>query len=68
MTELITYTLHSPALFDYAGIYSLNAKFGCRCPCFPGAVEFFLQVRVQLLLQSKAHQSIWQSINQNKNI
>ena len=35
-----------------------------RCPCFAGAVEFLLSVRVQLLLQRKKHQSINQSINQ----
>ena len=29
-----------------------------RCPCFAGAVEFFLSVRLQLLLQRKVHQSI----------
>ena len=32
-----------------------------RCPCFAGAVEFFLSVRVQLLLQRKEHQSIGHS-------
>ena len=32
-----------------------------RCPCFAGAVEFLLSVRVQLLLQRKKHQSINQS-------
>ena len=26
-----------------------------RCPCFAGAVEFLLSVRVQLLLQQKEH-------------
>ena len=32
---------------------------GCqRCPCFAGAVEFLLSVRVQLFLQRKEHQSI----------
>ena len=36
-----------------------------RCPCFAGAVEFLLSVRVQLLLQRKEHQSINQSINQS---
>ena len=35
-----------------------------RCPCFAGAVEFFLLVRVQLLLQRKAHQSIKRSMNE----
>ena len=34
-----------------------------RCPCFAGAVEFLLSVRVQLLLQRKAHQSIKRSMN-----
>ena len=34
-----------------------------RCPCFAGAVEFFLLARVQLLLQRKAHQSIKRSMN-----
>ena len=33
-----------------------------RCPCFAGAVEFLLSVRVQLLLQRKEHQSVNQSI------
>ena len=27
----------------------------CMCPCFAGAVEFLLSVRVQLLLQQKEH-------------
>ena len=38
-----------------------------RCPCFAGAVEFFLLVRVQLLLQRKAHQSIKRSMNESIN-
>ena len=29
-----------------------------RCPCFAWAVEFFLSVRLQLLLQRKVHHSI----------
>ena len=38
-----------------------------RCPCFAGAVEFFLLARVQLLLQRKAHQSIKRSMNESIN-